>query len=48
MLCNLVTVASLSVLLLSGLGLTIAKTPKADHEQRADLGRRIVDENIMG
>ncbi|WP_372399146.1 hypothetical protein ABMY26_29880 [Azospirillum sp. HJ39] len=48
MLCNIVTVASLGVLLLTGIGFSVTKPPKQDREQRADMPRRMLDENIMG
>lgn len=48
MLCNIVTVASLGVLLLSGIGFSITKTPKQDRQHQTDIPRRTADENIMG
>lgn len=48
MLCNIVTVASLGVLLLSGIGFSVTKPPKQDREQRMDMPRRPLGENIMG
>ncbi|WP_173380504.1 hypothetical protein [Azospirillum sp. B510] len=48
MLCNIVTVASLGILLLSGIGFSVAKPPKQDRHHQTDMPRRMVDENIMG
>lgn len=48
MLCNIVTVASLGVLLLSGIGFSVTKAPKQDRQHQTDMPRRMADENIMG
>ncbi|CAO3409034.1 hypothetical protein [Azospirillum lipoferum] len=48
MLCNFVAVASIGVLLLSGIGFGVTKPPKQDREQRVDVPRRSLGENIMG
>lgn len=48
MLCNIVTVASLGVLLLSGIGFSVTKAPKQDRQHETDMPRRMADENIMG
>ncbi|WP_199231795.1 hypothetical protein [Azospirillum sp. TSO35-2] len=49
MLCISVTVASVGVLLLSGVGLAVTTPPKVEKDKSVNTNkRRVLTENIMG